>query len=1105
MSDEAMPNRTGPPTDMLDHVDRICDRFEAAWEQEGGRPQVEDYLGELDPAYRPALLRDLLAAEIDARLRRGDCPHPAEYHERFPGDSVVVADAFTTMPNRPAATPPGDAARPDTGRDLLFGLIALQNGLIDQDQLVAAFGAWAREKARPLADHLVARGNLDAEARAAVDALVGLHLKKQGGDRERSLAAIPAGRSTREGLARIGDPEIEGTLAHVGSGSRPTERGDAGADTDRTANYVVGSATSDGQRFRVLRPHAKGGLGAVFVALDTELHREVALKQILDSHADDPVSRHRFVVEAEVTGGLEHPGIVPVYGLGSYDDGRPYYAMRFIRGDSLKEAIDRFHGDAELKNDAGRRSLALRELLRRFTDLCDAIGYAHSRGVLHRDIKPGNVIVGKHGETLVVDWGLARSMGRVEPDTQAGERTLVPSSASGSAETLPGSALGTPAYMSPEQAQGHLDRLGPWSDVYSLGATLYCVLTGEPPFEGEVADVLRAVGRGDFRPPRSRDPSIDRALDGVCRKAMALNPVDRYASPRALAEDVERWMADEPVTAWREPLARRMRRWGRRNRTAVTAAGVAVLVALIGTASVLAVQTRANVRLREANVELAIASARSTKANTDLQAANERERQRFELAIDAIRRYHTDVSEDFLLKQDQFKDLRDRLLRDAVAFYRKLESLLFGQADARSRRALGRAYEEVGELTAKIGSIPEALSVHGKALEVRRALAQEPSSDPATRADVGRSLIAIGLLLGKTGRHVEELALHEEARSLLAGLAGSGPGRDAILGEIARSYFWTGLSHFRTGKTHQAMTAYEQALAIETKVIAAHADWADDQRTLSWCYNDIGMLLHLAGKTSEALTAFEASRRIKQRMADDHAGVAEYRRDLAISHNNIGVLLRETGKLAEASVAHQAAIKILEALAAAYPAVAQLQSDLANSLDETGDVLRAGGRTAEARASYERAVTIFEGLVKANPTVTEDQSRLLQGQILQGLKGLGATQLAAGQAALAVATWRRAIETGERLRSSNGETLYYLAGCHALLGGVAGAPGSGLSVGEGQAELDRAIDTLRRAVAAGYRLAAFIRRDQDLGPLHLRPDFQALLLDLAFPADPFAH
>jgi WD40 repeat protein/serine/threonine protein kinase len=486
--------------------------------------------------------------------------------------------------------------RADAARDLLFGLLALQTGLIDQAKLVAAFHAWTLDKSSPLADYLVSQGALDADQRTLLDALVAQHLKKHDGDADKSLASLPVGPSTRESLAAT-DPEIEASLAHVGSG--PSE-----PDGERTATYSVGTATSDGQRYHVLRPHARGGLGAVFVALDNELHREVALKQLLDHHADDATSRQRFLMEAEITGGLEHPGIVPVYGLGSYGDGRPFYAMRFIKGDSLKGAIERFHADGETKTDAGRRSLELRKLLRRFTDVCNAIDYAHSRGVLHRDIKPGNVIVGKHGETLVVDWGLAKAVHRSGETADDAERTLIPSSASGSAETLPGQTLGTPAYMSPEQARGDLDVLGPRSDVYSLGATLYCLLTGKAPFTGDAADVLRAVERGDFLPPRSLDPTLDPSLEAVCLKAMATTPGDRYASCRALAEDVERWAADEPVSAWREPLGLRARRWARRHRPLVAATAAllvtAVVALTVSTVLILREKDRTEERRREA-------------------------------------------------------------------------------------------------------------------------------------------------------------------------------------------------------------------------------------------------------------------------------------------------------------------------------------------------------------------------------------------------------------------------------------------------------------------------------------------------------------------------
>src|SRR5262249_51982501 len=154
---------------------------------------------------------------------------------------------------------------------------------------------------------------------------------------------------------------------------------------DTTQPYSVGESTSEGMRFRILRPYARGGLGEVYVARDQELHREVALKEIQQCHADDPNSRARFLLEAEVTGGLEHPGIVPVYGLGTYADGRPFYAMRFIKGGSLKEAIKGFHNDSR-GGTTDFSSLEFRKLIGRFIDVCNAIEYAHSRGVLHRDL-----------------------------------------------------------------------------------------------------------------------------------------------------------------------------------------------------------------------------------------------------------------------------------------------------------------------------------------------------------------------------------------------------------------------------------------------------------------------------------------------------------------------------------------------------------------------------------------------------------------------------------------------------------------------------------------------------------------------------------------------
>src|SRR3954453_18749263 len=467
-------------------------------------------------------------------------------------------------------------------RNLLFGLLALQNGLIDHVQLVAAFQAWTRDKARPLAEHLVARGDLVAEQRSLLEGLVAHHLKKHGGDVEQSLAAVPAARSIRDGLADLGDPDLEATLGHLGVAHPPTHLD--GDDPDRTASLSVGPPTSDGQRFRILRPHARGGLGAVFVALDSELNREVALKQILDRHADDPDSRARFLLEAEVTGRLEHPRVVPVYGLGCDAEGRPFYAMRLVKGQSLKEAVEHFHA-AGGAGDPRRWNLELRRLLGRFVAVCNVVAYAHSRGVLHRDLKPANILLGPYGETLVVDWGLAKVVGRGEAAARSGavEATLQPGSGSGSSETLPGTALGTPAYMSPEQAEGRLDQVGPLSDVYSLGATLYCLLTGKPPIdETEVGEALRRVQRGEFPPPRTVRPSVPQGLEAICLKAMALKPEERYPSAPALAEDLEHWRAGEPASAYRAPPAVRLTRWGRRHRTAAVGIGALLVTAVAG-------------------------------------------------------------------------------------------------------------------------------------------------------------------------------------------------------------------------------------------------------------------------------------------------------------------------------------------------------------------------------------------------------------------------------------------------------------------------------------------------------------------------------------------
>jgi WD40 repeat protein/serine/threonine protein kinase len=491
-------------------------------------------------------------------------------------------------------------------RQLLFGIVALQNDFITREQFIAGFDAWVHDKSRTLSEILKSQGVLSAEDQQILERLVQKFLEKHGGHAEKSLAALSPVPQVELDLERLRDPEVDATLIYMRHGQN--------RDVASALRPQSAGSTSLG-RFRILRHHAKGGLGQISVALDQDLNREVALKEIQHQHADNEISRERFVLEAEITGGLEHPGIVPVYALGYGPDGRPFYAMRFVKGDSLKAALEDYHRpDNPNRKDPGARQIQLRQLLGRFVDVCNAMEYAHSRGVLHRDLKPGNIMVGKYGETLVVDWGLAKPVGKRE--IQSEEATLRPSSSlSSSGQTQVGSAIGTPAYMSPEQAAGKLDELGPASDVYSLGATLYHLLCGQPPFEKEsVAENLKKVERGDYRKPRAVSSAVPAPLEAICLKAMALKPDDRYQTARALADDLEHWLADEPVTARPDAVAERLGRIVRKHRGFVLAGSIsAVVVALISMLAALLINES-----RKRSVELASKNERLAEEKSNL-------------------------------------------------------------------------------------------------------------------------------------------------------------------------------------------------------------------------------------------------------------------------------------------------------------------------------------------------------------------------------------------------------------------------------------------------------------------------------------------------------
>jgi PAS domain S-box-containing protein len=294
--------------------------------------------------------------------------------------------------------------------------------------------------------------------------------------------------------------------------------------------------------YQILSLLGAGGMGRIWLARDSELGRDIALKELRPEKAGVDVLQTRFVREARITAQLEHPGIVPVYELGRRpDDQQPFYTMRFVKGRTLTEAAQDYHrrriaGEAD--------SLEFVSLMSAFVTVCNTVAYAHSRGIIHRDLKGQNVLLGDFGQVVVLDWGLAKLLDRSEDDLDSSSIVLDREAAEGRDLTLQGQMIGTPAYMAPEQAAG--DFIDQRTDVYGLGAILYEIITGQPPFKGsDASDVLRKVLNEDPVPPSQLCKEVPAALEAACLRALKKDRVNRYAGAADLTYEIQTWQEVE--------------------------------------------------------------------------------------------------------------------------------------------------------------------------------------------------------------------------------------------------------------------------------------------------------------------------------------------------------------------------------------------------------------------------------------------------------------------------------------------------------------------------------------------------------------------------------
>ena len=488
--------------------------------------------------------------------------------------------------------------------NLLIARVGLELGILTERMVKNAFTVWVCERTEALEDLLLTMKAINFDQRNEL--VEGLKRWKANRDQSGHSSGSPSDvRALENILGFLDDSDINQSISSI----QTREFSSSASSGTIRVEFQSGAAPEPQPKTdRFVRKQllgSQGGMGEIWIATDQELNRDVIVKYIKEDRAKDPQHRGMFHLEGEVTGFLEHPNIPPVYGLGSDSKTRPYYAMRYYQGKKFTRAIAEYHGMSPA--EAGKRREAFRDLLQSFISACLAVEYAHSRGVIHCDIKPDNIILGDFGETIVLDWGLVvvtEPTGNPEIDSissSSPERlAFSPSKVAeeglhlrqGGSRNYVG---GTLAYMAPEQLvateTGEIEKVTKASDIYCLGSTLYHLCTGSAPLvpfrkkEERKDSYFHRIKNARFPRPRSLRPELSPRLEAIIYKAMALHPEDRYSSAQILAEEIKHWLADEPVAAYPEGAALKLGRWVRRNREKVTLGMSIFFICLVAGAS----------------------------------------------------------------------------------------------------------------------------------------------------------------------------------------------------------------------------------------------------------------------------------------------------------------------------------------------------------------------------------------------------------------------------------------------------------------------------------------------------------------------------------------
>jgi tetratricopeptide (TPR) repeat protein len=696
----------------------------------------------------------------------------------------------------------------------------------------------------------------------------------------------------------------------------------------------------------------RGGMGIVYRARQITLNRPVALKMIKAGILADDSELERFQKEAEAVALLDHPGIVPIYEVGEYD-GQSYFSMKLVEGGNLADRMGSFR----------ENSKAVATLM---IAMAQAVHHAHMRGILHRDLKPLNILIDHHGHPHVTDFGLAK---RVENDVE-----LTPS----------GAFVGTPAYMSPEQVQSHRGSMTTATDVYGLGAIFYALLTGKAPFGGKsVIETLDSVRSHSPERPRKINARVPADLETICLKCLEKEPSRRYSSAQALIDDLENWVESRPITARRVGLAERACLACKRRPAVATLSAAVVLALIVGTVAVIIVQTRANGLLEGQKNDLIVANSKIEQVNSELRGANillDRQRLRAEdreaQAINAVKRFRDAIASEPELKNTPVLSLlRIRLLREPLAFFRALRNRL--QADGESRPEsldrLAQSSFELGNLSYEIGDKQDALNAYREALAILENRAKaEPASVPVQDA-LAALFTRMGVLLSETGKPNDALNAYQSSLQIRQKMADANPSDPERQRGIATCYHNIAAVLKTIARPAETLKFHESALRIQRKLAEANPTDAQLQCDVAASQSNLGSLLRATGRLPEALEAQQSALAIFQKLTDADPTNTAFQLKLGQVHLNLGVLFNDLGKLAESLKAFQATQTVLRKLADANPTNIQFRSGLAASYLNSGNILMYNGKETEALKAYESALATYGTLADANPTVTEFQ------------------------------------------------------------------------------------------------------------------------------------